>query len=371
MKKFFALILLLIPLSVEAQTPATCFDTTLSATGRALLQPSGGATAFSAVNVTYRTTGTPATLSITVEAGNVPVATADPITKIAAVTTTTGQNDMGTATGVYRYWYANLGTLTGGTNPTVIVTACFGRNPWARLGTNGGQLFPVAPTFSTMTAGSVLFAGTGGVLSEDNTFFFDNANDEVGIGTNAPDTAFHIKKSAPATVVAGFVENTDTGATTISAWKMKTGASASTWQSFTRNGDMFFGIESVADHVQLTNAGNLIANNNFRAETYSTETNCADSAGDAACAAAPAGAIVVDAADTATVVSTTAVTANSQIFLQVDSSLGTRLSVTCNTQDPGTFDARVTARTAATSFTITLDAGPTTNPLCINYFIIN
>ena len=102
-----------------------------------------------------------------------------------------------------------------------------------------------------------------------------------------------------------------------------------------------------------------------------TIANCADSAGDAACAAAPAGSVVVDAADTNTVVSTTAVTANSQIFLQVDSSLGTRLSVTCNTQDPGTFDARVTARTAATSFTITLDAGPTTNPLCLSYFIVN
>ena len=102
-----------------------------------------------------------------------------------------------------------------------------------------------------------------------------------------------------------------------------------------------------------------------------TKTNCADSAGDAACGDAPAGAFVIDAADTNTVVSTTAVTANSQIFLQVDSSLGTRLGVTCNTQDPGTFDIRVTARTAATSFTVTADVGPTTNPLCVNYFIVN
>lgn len=103
----------------------------------------------------------------------------------------------------------------------------------------------------------------------------------------------------------------------------------------------------------------------------STISNCADSAGDAACGAASAGAFVIDAADTNTVVSTTAVTANSQIFLQVDASLGTRLSVTCNTQDAGTFDIRVTARTAATSFTVTADAGPTTNPLCVNYFIVN
>lgn len=107
------------------------------------------------------------------------------------------------------------------------------------------------------------------------------------------------------------------------------------------------------------------------AAAVATTTNCSDSAGAAACGAAPAGSVVVDAAATETVVSTTAVTANSQIFLQVDSSLGTRLSVTCNTEDPDTFDARVTARTAATSFTITLDAGPTTNPLCLSYFIVN
>jgi hypothetical protein len=100
-------------------------------------------------------------------------------------------------------------------------------------------------------------------------------------------------------------------------------------------------------------------------------TNCADSAGDAACSAAPAGAVVVDATDTTTVVSTTAVTANSEIFVQIDAGLGTRLGVTCNTQAASVFNPRVTARTAATSFTITLDAGPTTNPLCLNYFIVN
>lgn len=105
---------------------------------------------------------------------------------------------------------------------------------------------------------------------------------------------------------------------------------------------------------------------------YGTMTNCADSAGAAACGAAPAGSFVIDAGSTATVVSTTAVTANSQIFLQEDSSLNTRLSVTCNTQSSLTLGAlRVTARTAGTSFTATLEVGPTTNPMCVNYWIVN
>ena len=100
--------------------------------------------------------------------------------------------------------------------------------------------------------------------------------------------------------------------------------------------------------------------------------NCADSAGDAACGSASAGSIVIDAADTATVVSTSAVTANSQIFLTNDSSLGTRLSVTCNTQSSLTLGTpRVTARSAGVSFTITIEVGPTTNPMCVSYFIMN
>ena len=105
--------------------------------------------------------------------------------------------------------------------------------------------------------------------------------------------------------------------------------------------------------------------------TYLTATRCADSAGAAACVAAPAGSVVVDAAATSVVVSTTAVTANSQIFVMIDASLGTLLSVTCNTQAGSVFNQRVTARTAATSFTVTVDAGPTTDPLCLSYFIVN
>ena len=103
--------------------------------------------------------------------------------------------------------------------------------------------------------------------------------------------------------------------------------------------------------------------------TFGTDTNCADSAGDAACTAASSGAFVIDAADTNTVVSTTAVTANSQIYIQEDSGLGTRLGVTCNTTIARSY--AVTARTAATSFTITASAAPVTNPACLNFTIIN
>jgi hypothetical protein len=85
-------------------------------------------------------------------------------------------------------------------------------------------------------------------------------------------------------------------------------------------------------------------------------------------AAAAAGSAALAASATTEVVNTTAVTANSQIQLTFDSSLGTKLGVTCNS----TFvQPYVTARTAGTSFTVTVGSAPTTNPACFSFSILN
>lgn len=102
--------------------------------------------------------------------------------------------------------------------------------------------------------------------------------------------------------------------------------------------------------------------------TYSTTTNCADSAGAAACGSAAAGRFVADAAATSVVVSTTAVTANSEVFIEYDSSLSAALSVTCNATIPSAY--AVTARTAGTSFTLTTTAN-IANPGCFSYHVVN
>lgn len=113
----------------------------------------------------------------------------------------------------------------------------------------------------------------------------------------------------------------------------------------------------------------VLGNGTVRPLLYGSQSNCSDGAGAAACSAAPAGSVVVDDGATTVVVSTTAVTANSQILLTYDSSLGTKLGVTCNTN---IVQPTVSARTAATSFTVTLSADPATaNPACISYFIVN
>jgi len=60
-------------------------------------------------------------------------------------------------------------------------------------GGGSGATFYGGTVFSTMNAGSILFAGTGGLLSQDNTnFFWDDANNRLGVGTNSPLDRLHI-----------------------------------------------------------------------------------------------------------------------------------------------------------------------------------
>ncbi len=115
-------------------------------------------------------------------------------------------------------------------------------------------------------------------------------------------------------------------------------------------------------------SGGIFAATGISARNYDTNTNCSSSAAPAVCAAAAAGSVVIAAAGTTVTVNTTRVTANSQIFVQQDDGLGTKLSVTCFTTS--NTNPRVTARVAATSFTITATAG-SVNPVCYSYFIVN
>jgi hypothetical protein len=102
--------------------------------------------------------------------------------------------------------------------------------------------------------------------------------------------------------------------------------------------------------------------------TYNTQTNCSSSASPATCASASAGGVTVAPSATTEVVYTTAITANSQVLLTFDSSLGVRLGVTCNS---AAVQGTISARTARTSFTIKLPTAPSTNPACFSYLIVN
>lgn len=112
--------------------------------------------------------------------------------------------------------------------------------------------------------------------------------------------------------------------------------------------------------------------------TIGTATNCsavgtAANPSVASCSAAPAGSFscATNATGGTCRVNTTAVTANSQIIVIEDETLGTRLGVTCNTSTNVLPASRLmAARSAGASFTINLGT-VTTNPACFSYSIVN
>jgi hypothetical protein len=58
----------------------------------------------------------------------------------------------------------------------------------------GAKTFATAPTLSGFTLGSVLFASTGGLITQDNTnFFFDITSKRLGIGTATPVASLELR----------------------------------------------------------------------------------------------------------------------------------------------------------------------------------
>ena len=93
-----------------------------------------------------------------------------------------------------------------------------------------------------------------------------------------------------------------------------------------------------SDQFQITTAGNLataggtaiISNAGaLTGLTLNTATNCSSSGG--TCGSAASGAVAITNPATTVTVSTTAVNANSNIIITQNTTIGTRLTVTCNT----------------------------------------
>ena len=101
---------------------------------------------------------------------------------------------------------------------------------------------------------------------------------------------------------------------------------------------------------------------------YGTLANCRSHTSPASCGSAAAGEVVVTPGAGSVIVNTTALTANSQIFVMFDSSLGEKLHVLCNT---AYIAAYVSARTPGERFTISVASHPNTNPACYSYLVIN
>jgi hypothetical protein len=100
---------------------------------------------------------------------------------------------------------------------------------------------------------------------------------------------------------------------------------------------------------------------------YRTTTVCSNPQGQ--CGNAAAGWIVFPAGSTSTIVYTTTVTAQSQIFVQEDSSISGALNTSCNATLGRTY--QVTTREAGVGFMIAVNNAPTGAPACLSYHIVN
>ena len=66
-----------------------------------------------------------------------------------------------------------------------------------------GYPLPIGGTITGGTTGSVLFVNPTGILAQKNaSFFWDNTNNRLGIGTAAPSSLVHVQQAADSVVTA-------------------------------------------------------------------------------------------------------------------------------------------------------------------------
>ena len=90
----------------------------------------------------------------------------------------------------------------------------------------GAKTFSSAPLFSSLTAGSIPFIGTGGLLSQNNaSLFWDATNNRLGLGTNGPASDFTLLQGTGAASSRGirFTGNAISGSNNGSGFSMVLG----------------------------------------------------------------------------------------------------------------------------------------------------
>ncbi|HTD93515.1 MAG TPA: hypothetical protein VK644_06880, partial [Chitinophagaceae bacterium] len=103
----------------------------------------------------------------------------------------------------------------------------------------GSKTFSSAPLFSSLTAGSVPFIGTGGLLSQNNaSLFWDATNNRLGIGTNTPGSDLTLSQSAGE---AGPTKGFRFAGNSISGFNGGTGFSLALGYNITNNKQLWLG----------------------------------------------------------------------------------------------------------------------------------
>jgi hypothetical protein len=356
-------------------------------------------------NYTWQTitTGAPASISVTL------VGSLDNVTWTTLDTNTLtggGSRTLSNAN-AYRFLGCVPGTLTGGTAPTVSCQISVTSTAGGGGGLPAGLTFSL-PTLTISSAGSgngalALSGNTSGTVTQTATA---TANGEAMTGVTPFNLTLGTSNSVAANITfsssiqaGGFMIGTGSGSTTghaLGLWPGVTtpvavGNAPIIFQDST-NGNGVAGIEltnvsaygwpvggnanAVYDTTLCRNAAGVVeagttacnSSGIMKALRHDTDTNCASSSG--TCGSASSGSVSIAAAASTVTVATTSVTANSVIVLTRDDTLGTKLTVTCNTATAAG-DIKVSTRTGGTSFVITVQNSPATNPLCLNYVILN
>jgi hypothetical protein len=241
-----------------------------------------------------------------------------------------------------------------------------GQNTFASPGSNAALVSLSANSLDNIVIGNTnsLSTDTLAVDSGTNNTSCNHKNGVVGLycGTVYGTTS----------VIAGKTDGT------VGRCAMATGTGSVTGYLECRlaNATRLFTFGNSASNAALSlenSAAFTVTGGRSKFDSVGTTSNCSSAASPAVCGSASAGGVAIAAGATTVQVNTTAIAnSNTQVFLTRDDSLGSKLSVTCNTQSSLVLGTpRITARSDGVSFTVSIDVGPTTNPMCISYFIVN
>lgn len=264
-------------------------------------------------------------------------------------------------------------------NSTTAVTSATGSGTWQA---NVAAYTNIRERVSTYTSGTVVAS-----------IIESTASARAGGGGGAGGTAINAtnntlpKRSNATTFVDSALSDNATNVISTDAILVPNGSAASPAYATTgdANTGMYFdgfhdvfigtnGVERLLVNSVAVRADQALSSLvSVQGPLYLTSANCSSGVSPAVCGAAAAGSVAVPAgAAVALQVNTTAVTANSQIIIVSDETLGTKLSVTCNTTlASAAVEPVITARNPGVSFTVTIVGTTVTNPVCLSYFIVN
>jgi hypothetical protein len=239
-------------------------------------------------------------------------------------------------------------------NNTLLYLDAQPSNPWHTLFHNIGDPAANFTIFAQATAPNYGFTIQSFTATNSPNLTIDPINNQINFAAGS--TSF---------IVNGSSANAGVGAITALSF----GSDA----ALSRLGaaSLALGTLTVGDFSGSLKLTTLNSVGSVSGKTYLTVTNCSSAASPAVCAAAAAGVVAVPTGTNPTLqVNTTAVTANSRIFLEIDES-STIAATTCNTTLSTLVQPVVTARSAGVSFTIQIGAILASNPACVSYFIVN